>query len=89
MFGHDKEKEIHGKMYLLQATKLITQGKWMEHLDKMPEGRLPEIIFSYRPRGSRDIGRPRKCWTEARTGLQSILERQNKNIYFNLEVLRE
>jgi hypothetical protein len=65
---------------------LTTQGKRIEHLDKMPEGRLTKTILSYRPRGCSDISRPRKCWTEAATGLWSILERQKKNIHFNLWV---
>jgi hypothetical protein len=60
------------------GNNLTTQGKRMEYLDKMPEGRLSKTILSYRPRGSSDIGRPRKCWTEAATGLWSILERQKK-----------
>lgn len=68
------------------GNNLTTQGKGIEHSDKMPEERLSKTILSYRPRGSSDIGRPRKCWTEAATGLWSILERQKKNIHFNLQV---
>lgn len=68
------------------GNNLTTQGKRTEHSDKMPDERLSKTILSYRPRGSSDIGRPRKCWTEAATGLWSILERQKKNIHFNLQV---
>jgi hypothetical protein len=52
----------------------------------MPEERLSKAIFSYHPSGSSDIGRPQKCCTEAGTGLNSILERQKKNVCFNIQI---
>jgi hypothetical protein len=36
--------------------------RWCQHLNRMPEDRLPVKANKYRPTGTQDIGRPRKRW---------------------------
>jgi len=45
-------------------TENMYSGKWVDHLHQMPGVRLSKIISNYCSRGRRDVGRPRKRWTE-------------------------
>jgi hypothetical protein len=35
---------------------------WLEHVERMEEGRVPKQTLWYRPKGRRDPGRPRRRW---------------------------
>jgi hypothetical protein len=35
---------------------------WLEHVERMEEGRVPKQALWYRPKGRRDPGRPRRRW---------------------------
>ena len=37
---------------------------WLQHLQRMPQNRIPLKPYHYRPQGRRTIGRPKKCWRE-------------------------
>lgn len=52
----------------LGVTPVLTQihnykKRWAEHLQRMDNNRLPKLAWTYRPRGRRSIGRPRKRWS--------------------------
>ena len=36
--------------------------RWCEHLNCMPDIRLPVATMDYHPTGKRDVGRPRRRW---------------------------
>jgi len=36
--------------------------RWSQHLHRMSSDRIPKQIYHYRPRGKRDVGRPRLRW---------------------------
>jgi len=38
--------------------------KWLLHLQRMPQNRIPFKSYHYRPQGRRKIGRPKKRWRE-------------------------
>ena len=38
--------------------------QWKDHLQRMSHERIPKIIHRYRPRGYRDVGRPRTRWND-------------------------
>jgi len=38
------------------------QKKWLQHVQKMDTNRLPKQALQYKPKGRRNIGRPRKRW---------------------------
>jgi len=44
--------------------------KWLQHVQRMDTNRLPKQALQYKPKGRRDIGRPRKRWHETRLTLQ-------------------
>jgi len=40
------------------------QKKWLQHVQRMGSNRLPKQALQYKPKGRRDIGRPRKRWRD-------------------------
>jgi len=64
----DKEKNqcIRQKMGAQNAVKEIKQyqKKWLQHVQRMDTNRLPKQALQYKPKGQRDIGRPRKRWRD-------------------------
>ena len=57
----DIRKELQVEPLLQKLTR--NRIRWCEHLDRMPDNRLPAIAKNYRPAGRRDVGRPRAKWT--------------------------
>jgi len=53
-----KELEISG----IQDVRLKYKQNRINHLERMDNTRLPKHALSYKPRGRRDRGRPRKRW---------------------------
>ena len=51
-----KELEISG----IQDVKSEYKQNWINHLERMDNTRLPKHALNYKPRGRRDLGRPRK-----------------------------
>ena len=40
------------------------QKKWLKHVQRMETNRLPKQALQYKPKGRRNIGRPRKRWRD-------------------------
>ena len=38
------------------------QKKWLQHVKRMDTNRLPKQALQYRPKGRRNVRRPRKRW---------------------------
>lgn len=36
------------------------RNKWKEHLNRMPLERFPHQVLEYKPKGRREVGRPRQ-----------------------------
>ena len=55
-------KELQAKPVL----EIIQQYEknWNDHMIPMPRNRIRKAVLHYRPIGKRDLGRPRKKWTE-------------------------
>ena len=64
----DKENNqyIRQKMGVQNIVKEIKlyQKKWLKHVQRMDINRLPKQALQYKPKGRRNIGRPRKRWKE-------------------------
>jgi hypothetical protein len=61
-----QELEISG----IQDVRLKYKQNWINHLERMDNNRLLKHALTYKPRGRKDHGRPRKQWQhiKARTG---------------------
>jgi len=64
----DKEKNqcIRQKMGVQNIGKEIKQyqKKWLQHVQRRDTNRLPKQALQYKPKGRRNIGRPRKRWRD-------------------------
>jgi len=64
----DKEKNqcIRQKTGVQNIVKEIKQyqKKWLQQLQRMDTNRLPKQALQYKPKGRRNIGRPRKRWRD-------------------------
>ena len=64
----DKEKNqsIRGKNRSRNIVKEIKeyQKKWLQHVQRMDTHRIPKQALRYRPKGRRNIGRPKKRWRD-------------------------
>ena len=64
----DKEKNqcIRQKTGVQNIVKEIKQyqKKWLQHVKRMDTNRLPKQALQYKPKGRRNIGRPRKSWRD-------------------------
>ena len=64
----DKEKNlcIRGKTGAQNIVKEIKQyqEKWLQHLQRMDTNRITKQELQYRPKGRRNIGRPKKRWRD-------------------------
>ena len=64
----DREKNqcIREKMGAQNIAKEIKQykKKWLQYVQRMDTNRLPKQALQYKPKGRRNIGRPRKRWRD-------------------------
>ena len=64
----DKEKNqcIRQKTGAQNIVKEIKQYQtnWLQHVQRMDTKRLPKQALQYKPKGQRNIGRPRKRWRD-------------------------
>jgi len=62
----DKEKNqcVREKTEAQTIVKEIKQyqEKWLQHVQSMDTNRLPKQALQYKPKGRRNVGRPRKRW---------------------------
>ena len=64
----DKEKnrcirEKTGAQNIVKEIKQY-QKKWLQHIHNMDTNRIPKQALRYRPKGPRNIGRPKKRWKD-------------------------
>jgi len=64
----DKEKnqcirEKTGAQNIVKEIKQY-QKKWLQHVQRMDINRIPKQALRYRPKGRRNIGRPKKRWRD-------------------------
>jgi len=52
-----------GAQNITKETKQY-QKKWLQHVERMDTKRLPKQALQYKPKGLRNIGRPRKRWRD-------------------------
>ena len=56
-------REKTGTQKIVKETKQY-QEKWLQHVQRMDKNRLPKQALQYKPKGRRNLGRPRKRWRD-------------------------
>jgi hypothetical protein len=62
----EENQTISEKLGVQNIVKEIKQyqQKWLQHVQRMDTNRVPKQALQYRPKGRRNIGRPRKRWKD-------------------------
>ena len=56
-------RQITGAQNIVKEIKQY-QEKWLQHVQRMDTNRLPKQALQYKPKGRRNLGRPRKTWRD-------------------------
>jgi hypothetical protein len=59
--GHS---EKWGFKFLKQKEIKQYHEKWLQHVQRIDTNRIPKQALQYKPKGRRNIGRPRKRWRD-------------------------
>jgi len=64
--GKEKNQCIRQKTGAQDIVKEMKeyQKKWLQRVQRMDTNRLPKQALQYKPKGRRNIGRPRKRWRD-------------------------
>jgi predicted ArsR family transcriptional regulator len=64
----DRIREVHIRaeiqIYNINNILDVKEEKLKQHIEKMTETRIPELILHYQPKGKRQIGRPKGRWNQ-------------------------
>jgi hypothetical protein len=60
---YNGKKKKTGAQKIVKEVKQYRE-KWLQHVQRMDRNRLPKQALQYRPKGRRDVGRPRKRWRD-------------------------
>jgi hypothetical protein len=83
-----RNEDIRKELGLFSVNDRIRRYRqdWLEHVERMDEGRVLKQALWYRPKGRRDLGRPHRRWNSQKpkqaNGL--LLELEKKNVIGSL-----
>ena len=60
---HDDDDDDTGAQNIVKEIKQY-QETWLQHVQRMDTNRIPKQALQYKPKGRRNIGRPRKRWRD-------------------------
>ena len=66
LHDHKRNMDIRQELNIISTINRIPQYRlnWWEHLCRMDDCRVYKQLWSYKPRGRRGVGRPRKRWSD-------------------------
>jgi hypothetical protein len=66
LIDHRRNEDIREELQIIDINSRIKdyQIKWLQHLERMEQNRIPKLLLYYKPKGIRDQGRPCRRWTE-------------------------
>jgi hypothetical protein len=66
LLDHKRNEDIRKKLNIENITSIIStyRKNWYEHVTRMPPHRTPHRLLFYKPPGRRNVGRPKKRWTD-------------------------
>jgi len=66
LYDHKTNDYIRSELRITGILDKIDEYRlnWFQHLQRMPQNRIPLESYYYRPQGRRTIGRPMNRWKE-------------------------
>ena len=66
LYDHKTKDYIRRELQIAGILDKIVENRrnCFQHLQRMPQNRIPLKSYRYRPQGRRTIGRPKKRWRE-------------------------
>jgi hypothetical protein len=66
LIDHRCNEDTREELQIIDINSRIKdyQIKWLQHLERMEQNRIPKLLLNYKPRGRRDQGRPSRRWRE-------------------------
>jgi hypothetical protein len=66
LIDHRRNEDIREELQIIDINSRIKdcQIKWLQHLERMEQNRIPKLLLNYKPRGRRDQRRPCRRWRE-------------------------
>jgi hypothetical protein len=63
---HRRNEDIREELQIIDINSRIKdyQIKWLQHLERKEQNRIPKLLLNYKSRGRRDRGRPCRRWRE-------------------------
>ena len=66
LYDHKTNDYIRRELHITGILDKMDEFRrnWFQHLQRMPQNRIPLKSYYYRPQGKRTIGSPKKRWRE-------------------------
>ena len=67
LFDKKHNEDIRTELQIYNVKDRIndTRSNWLEHIERMPKNRLPQVLLEHQPRGKRRVGRPITRWRDS------------------------
>ncbi|PSN31413.1 hypothetical protein C0J52_27343 [Blattella germanica] len=67
LFDKKPNEDIRTELKIFNVKDRIndTRTNWLEHIERMPKNRLPQILLEYQRRGKRRVGRSITRWRDS------------------------
>lgn len=62
---HNEEIRTELKIYNVKDKINQIRTNWLQHVERMPQNRLPQTLLKYQPKGRRNVGRPITRWRDS------------------------
>jgi hypothetical protein len=66
LIDHTRNDDVREELQIIDINSRTKdyEIKWLQHLERMVQNRIPKLLLNYKPRGRRDQGRPCRRWRE-------------------------
>jgi hypothetical protein len=66
LIDHRRNEGTRDELRIIDINSRIKdfQIKWLQHLERMEQNRIPKLLLNYKPRGRINQGRPGRRWRE-------------------------
>jgi hypothetical protein len=91
LYDHKTKDYIRRELHITGILDKIGEYRrnWFQHLQRMPQNRIPLKAYYYRPQGRRTIGRPKKRWRESSCNFGDGMDKRVQSLMFMMMMMSE